>query len=143
MSAKSSIGAIALCSGFALGGCGNTSIDTVAGQDGLSNTAWQIETIEGEAVGPNSGSRVTIDDNGYVVASAGCTTFTGKATTSGNRLAVTRIDVVGTACAGSIPLQEAAMIDTLERVDRWAVQESYLLLYSEGSTVPTRLARHP
>ena len=58
-------------------------------------------------------------------------------------MALTNIGVADEACAGSAPVQEAQLIDTLERVDRWAVQESDPLLYSEGSTVPTRLARHP
>lgn len=143
MSNKSFLGVALLCGGLALGGCGSTSIDTAAGHDGLANTTWWVQTIEGEAIAPDVGSRVTIDENGYLVASSGCSKFTGKASTNGNRLAVTKLGVAGEPCAGGVPLQEAQLIDTLERVDRWAVQESYLLLYSEGSTIPTRLARHP
>jgi len=143
MSAKSLLGAFLLCGGLALSGCSSTSIGTTAGRDGLVNTTWWVQTIEGEAIAPEAGSRVTIDENGYLVASAGCTKFTGKAALSGNRMDLTKIGVADEACAGSAPLQEAQLIDTLERVDRWAVQESYLLLYSEGSTIPTRLARHP
>jgi len=142
MSTKSFLGVFLLCGGLALGGC-STSIDTPAGGNGLANTTWWVQTIEGEAIAPAAGSRVTIDENGYLVASAGCAKFTGKAALNGNRLAVTKIGVAEEACADSAPLQEAQLIDTLERVDRWAVQESYLLLYSEGSTIPTRLARHP
>jgi len=143
MSTKLLFAIALLCGGFALGGCSSTSIDTTAGRDGLVNTTWWVQTIEGEAIAPDSGSQVTIDEDGYIVASEGCTKFTGKAALNGNRLDVTKIGLVNGTCAESAPLQEAKLIDTLERVDRWAVQESYLLLYSEGSTIPTRLARHP
>jgi heat shock protein HslJ len=143
MSMKCFLGLALLCGGVALGGCGSTSVDTASDRDGLANTTWWVETIEGEAIASTAASRVTIDENGYIVASAGCAKFTGKTSMNGNRLAVTRIGLVDEACANSDPLQEVQLIDTLERVDRWAVQESYLLLYSEGSTIPTRLARHP
>jgi len=143
MSTKTLLGVSLLCGGLALSGCSSTSIDTASGRDGLANTTWWVQTIEGKATAPAAGSRVTIDENGNLVASAGCTKLTGKAALSGNRMALTKIDVADEVCAGSAPLQEAQLIDTLERVDRWAVQESYLLLYSEGSTIPTRLARHP
>jgi heat shock protein HslJ len=143
MSTKSIFAIALLCGGLALGGCGSTSIDTTAGRDGLVNTTWWVQTIEGEAIAPDSGSQVTIDEDGYIVASEGCAKFTGKAAVNGNRFDVTKIGLVDGACANAAPLQEAKLIDTLERVDRWAVQESYLLLYSEGSTIPTRLARHP
>jgi len=143
MSTKPILAFALLCGGLALGGCGSTSIGTTAGRDSLVNTTWWVQTIEGEAIAPDSGSQVTIDEDGYIVASEGCTKFTGKAALNGNRLDVTKIGLVNGTCAESAPLQEAKLIDTLERVDRWAVQESYLLLYSEGSTIPTRLARHP
>jgi heat shock protein HslJ len=143
MSRKSLLAIALLCGSLALGGCGSTSIDKASAHDGLANTTWWVETIEGEAIAPDAASRVTIDENGYIVASAGCAKFTGKTAMNGNRLAVTKIGLVDETCASSAPLQEAQLIDTLERVDRWAVQESYLLLYSEGSTIPTRLARHP
>lgn len=142
MPTKTLLGVSLLCGGLALSGC-STSIDTPASSNGLANTTWWVQTIEGEATAPAAGSRVTIDANGNLVASAGCTKFTGKAALSGNHMALTNIGVADEACAGSAPVQEAQLIDTLERVDRWAVQESYLLLYSEGSTIPTRLARHP
>ena len=143
MSTKSVLAIALLCGSLALGGCSSPSIDTASGHDGLANTTWWVETIEGEAIAAEAASRVTIDENGYIVASAGCARFTGKTAMNGNRLAVTKIGLVEETCANSDPLQEAQLIDTLERVDRWAVQESYLLLYSEGSTIPTRLARHP
>jgi heat shock protein HslJ len=143
MSKKPILAIALLAGGLTLGGCGSTSIDTTAGREGLVNTVWWVETIEGQAIAPNAGSQVTIDENGYIVASDGCAKFTGKAAVNGNRFDVTKIGVTDGACANSVPLQEAKLIDTLERVDRWAVQESYLLLYSEGSTIPTRLARHP
>lgn len=142
MSTKYLLGVFLLCGGLAVSGC-STSIDNPAGRDGLANTTWWVQTIEGEAIASAAGSRVTIDENGYLVASTGCAKFTGKAALSGNRMALTNIGVADEACANSAPVQEAQLIDTLERVDRWAVQESYLLLYSEGSTIPTRLARHP
>ena len=143
MSKKTFLAIALLCGSLALGGCGSTSIDAASGRDGLANTTWWVETIEGEAIASAAASQVTIDENGYIVASAGCAKFTGKTLVNGNRLAVTKVGLVDEACANSDPLQEAQLIDTLERVDRWAVQESYLLLYSEGSTIPTRLARHP
>lgn len=143
MSTKPFLAIALLCSSLALSACGSTSIDTTAGRDGLVNTTWWVQTIEGEAIAPDAGSKVTIDENGYLIASEGCAKFSGKAAVNGNRFDVTKIGVVDGACASEAPLQEAKLIDTLERIDRWAVQESYLLLYSEGSTIPTRLARHP
>ena len=143
MSTRTTLGILLLCSSAVLSGCSSTSVDTASGSDGLANTTWWVETIEGEAIASTAASRVTIDENGYIVASAGCAKFTGKTAMNGNRLAVTKIGLVDETCADSDSLQEAQLIDTLERVDRWAVQESYLLLYSEGSTIPTRLARHP
>jgi heat shock protein HslJ len=143
MMTKSVLATVLLCGSLALGACGSTAIHTNAGRDGLVNTTWWVETIEGQEIAASAGSKLTIDEDGRIVASDGCAKFAGQAALNGNRLAVSKLGVVESDCASSAPVQEAQLIDTLERVDRWAVQESYLLLYSEGSTVPTRLARHP
>lgn len=134
-------GALGLCAAIGLAAC--TQVDSGAGQDALVSQPWVLETIEGRAITAASHNTVTIETDGNVHGRAGCASFSGRAAFDGNRVVFQNLDLAPSDCVDDTLMAATQFLDTLRSSDRWSLQDRYLLLFREGSIVPTRLLRQP
>lgn len=135
------LGALGFCAGIGLAAC--TQVDSGAGQDALASQPWILETIDGRVIAAASRNTVTIETDGNVHGRASCVSFSGRAAFDGNRVAFQNLDLAPSDCFDDTLMAATQFLNTLRSSDRWSLQDRYLLLFREGSIVPSRLLRQP
>jgi heat shock protein HslJ len=136
---RTALGAVTLCAGILLGAC--TQGGGLVGPEALAGQAWTLETVEGQAVAQASHDAMTIGADGELHGRYGCATITGRAVFDSDRVTFQNLNLSAPDCSGALPAQATRLMTALGASDRWSLQDRYLLLFREGSTVPSRLQR--
>lgn len=98
----------------------------------LTGPEWQVRTIDGEKV--IEGSRITLHftDDGKVHGRTGCNLYDGGYQMTGEGLTISPLSQTRMACAPSVMKQEQDLIDVLQSVERFRIDDAGVLVL-EGS----------
>ena len=104
----------------------------------LVGTAWQVSSIaQGSAVqSALAGTQLTAGfaDDGTINGSAGCNTYGGTYTTSGDALSFSPLGATQMACAEEVMAQESAFLSAMEQVASYEIEGTQLrLLDADGA----------
>jgi len=136
---RMALAVLGLCAGIGLAAC--AQVESGVGRDALVNQPWFLETIDGKVVASANHNIVTIEPDGDVHGRSGCASFSGRAAFDGNRVTFQNLDLAPSGCIEETLMAAAQFLDALKSSDRWSLQDQYLLLFREGSIVPSRLLR--
>lgn len=106
--------------------CGNTSGSSAPS---LSGTSWTIVSINRFPTVANAQPTTDFSADGKVSGNAGCNTFSGTYTVTGDNISVSPLVSTRMACASAdITTQEAAYLEALSRATHWAIDQGNLSL---------------
>jgi heat shock protein HslJ len=126
---------------LALAACG-TRAATV--QTGLAGTAWVLEDLAGAGVVERDRATLEFDDAGRASGNGSCNRFSGPVTLSGDRISFGPLMSTKMACVeDALTAQEMKYLEALGAAERYAVEDSTLLIYRAGDGVPLRFSRAP
>lgn len=138
---RAALGMLALGASLGLSAC--TGSSDLVGREALIQRSWVVQTIDGRAAAASSADIVTIDADGQVHGRSGCASISGRAVFDGNRIDFQDLGMSAPDCSREMMTQSARLLDALKSSDRWSLQDRYLLLFREGSVVPSRLLQLP
>ena len=128
---------------MAISSCAATSKDTTTSPSlNLSGTTWRIAEVGGVTVADPAQTEFRLDSSGGVSGSTGCNTFTGSATVTGTRLAISPLATTRKACLPALQTQETAILSALQSVRSYeAGKGGGINLLDDDEDVVVRLAR--
>ncbi len=148
--------AIAVTGGFLLAACGSdspssdttagstaasTADSTAAGTDSLSGTRWTLDVAGLNVPGADKVLPTIAFADGSVSGSAGCNTFMGSYTVSGDSLTIGELAGTKKACGPVETAVETAVLERLGKVAGYQMTaDSLTLTDSAGATVLTYAA---
>jgi len=101
----------------AVSSCATVSKDTTSKPSlSLSGTTWRIVEVGGTPVADPAQTEFRLDASGGVSGSTGCNTFTGSATVTGKKLAISPLATTRKACPAALATQETAILSALQSV---------------------------
>lgn len=104
-------------------------VQRVAGQDQPSRPAsspignWRLASLGGAETPASITTTMEIASDGRVSGRGGCNGFGGNATIRGRTIRFSRMVSTMMACAPEVMDQEQRFLKTLERVQRWTIQQ--------------------
>ncbi|MDO5756519.1 MAG: serine hydrolase [Rhodobacterales bacterium] len=106
----------------------------------LVGREWRIEDVDGMGVIDYSNPTLDFMADGTLAGSATCNRLIGSYSVNGDAL---RIEPAGTtmmACPEALMLQEQRVLDLLQRIDRFVIDETgaLILIASDGRTIAAR-----
>ncbi len=100
---------------------------------------WVAEDIAGGGIIDNSYVTLNFDETGGIGGASGCNLMGGRATETGDRLALGEIISTMRACAPAIMDQERRYFDALAATERYEIDaHGFLLLHAKGKAAPSR-----
>lgn len=109
---------------------------------GLWGTAWRLEDLAGAGVVDQSQATLEFPQQGKVAGNASCNRFFGSVQVSGDSIAFSGMGSTRMAClSDATATQEGAYLKALEGAERYALNESSLLIYTKGTDRPLRFSR--
>jgi len=134
---------IAVTLAMALSSCAAVSKDTTTSPSlSLSGTTWRMVEVGGVAVADPAQTEFRLDSSGGVSGSTGCNTFTGSATVSEKKLAISPLATTRKACTPPLQTQETAILSALQSVREYEAGEGGRVnLLDHDERVVIRLAR--
>jgi heat shock protein HslJ len=115
-------------------GCGGETATLLTGEE------WVVEDIERKGIIDRSRVTVRFDDEGRVTGRAGCNTYTGGYTLTGESLTIARTATTLMACAPSLMEQETRFLSILQATQRFEITaDGALVLHADdGRTLTAR-----
>lgn len=112
--------------------CTRQSQDTPAvpdeAQSALIGAAWIVEDVDGSGIIDMSNATIEFGEGGLVSGRASCNRYTGRWSGEGERMTITPLAVTRMACAPALMEQEQRVLDILQAVDSWSVDETGALM---------------
>jgi heat shock protein HslJ len=133
------LSALVLCAGLGVGACAQDS--DLVGPKAVASQPWTLQTIDGSKVADVDRAALTIGPDGNVYGRYGCATIAGRAVFDSERVKFHNLDLAAPDCPERTRAQAQQLVNVLSASDRWSLQDRYLLLFREGSIVPSRLQR--
>lgn len=99
----------------------------------LTGTEWQVEDIAGKGITDSAPITLAFSPDGRIAGSTGCNRFTGGYTLTGEGLNLLPAGVTLMACPEALMTQERRMLDSLEQVSRFDLDDSGALLLIGGA----------
>ena len=107
-------------------GCGNT---TSSSAPTLSGTSWTIVSINRFPTVATAQPTADFGADGKVSGNAGCNTYNGTYTVTGDNITVSPLISTRIACASAdITTQEGAFLEALSRATHWSIDQGNLSL---------------
>lgn len=104
--------------GQKLHGCGGDAASLLSGGE------WILAEVAGAPVLDDSGARIVFDEAGRVSGRTGCNGFAGSFFLTGEGLNLGQMGATMMACPGPLMEQERRILDALEKVARFEIDES-------------------
>lgn len=106
----------------------------------LAGPEWIIEDIDGAGIIDMSNATIEFGDGGQVSGRASCNRYTGRWSWDGERLTLTPLAVTRMACAPALMQQEQRVLEILQAVEGWSVDDTgALILHTrDGRTLKAR-----
>jgi heat shock protein HslJ len=124
---------------LALASCGPRAATV---QTGLAGTAWVLEDLAGAGVVERGRATLEFDDAGRASGRGSCNRFSGPFTLSDDRISFGPLMSTKMACVeDALTAQEMKYLEALGAAERYAVEDSTLLIYRAGDGVPLRFSR--
>jgi|GEM_PF-2897993 len=99
----------------------------------LENTAWQLDTLAGSELVPDSSITMEFDAEGRVAGSAGCNRYTTSYMVDANNLSFSMAAATMMACAPELMEQERAFFNALETASTFELsQDQFVITYADG-----------
>jgi heat shock protein HslJ len=130
-----------VCAGLGLGACGQAG--GLVGPEAVARQPWVLQTIDGSAVAAANRSALTIGPDGDVRGRYGCAAIAGRAVFDIDRVSFQDLQLTAPDCPAETRARAEQLVNALSASDRWSLQDRYLLLFRQGSIVPSRLERQP
>lgn len=113
-----------------------------ATQISLPGTDWVLTDLAGTPALPGGKATLGFPEAGRVAGNGSCNRFTGGVVISGDTLKMGPLASTRMACVDNdVSKQEDAYFKALNAATRYAYQDPYLLIYSEGFDKPLRFTR--
>lgn len=127
--------ALLLVSGALLAACQTSQVTT--GEDSKSELVgpeWEVKAVHGDAV--LEASRITLHftDAGKVHGRAGCNLYDGSYQLTGERLTINVLSQTRMVCEPSVMAQEQSVLDTLQSIKRFRIDEAGALVLEGADT---------
>ena len=108
----------------------------------LPGTAWDLKDLAGTPVLPNSHPTLTFPEPGKTAGNGSCNRFMGSVEISSSTIKFGALASTRMACApAELGVQEGKYLKALGAASHYALQDSDLLIYSEGYDKPLRFSR--
>lgn len=127
--------AVMTLGGRDLHGCGGDAASL------LTDGEWTIAEVDGAPVIDESGARIIFDESGRLSGRTGCNGFTGSYFLTGEGLNLGQMGSTMMACPGPLMKQERLILDALEQVARFEIDESGALRLVGGDGQVLLIAR--
>lgn len=119
-------------------GIGSVSVPTA---QSLLGTRWLLEDLSGRGVLDRLQSTLAFPEPGRVSGMAGCNTFSGALSLSGNRIGLSALAVTRKACQPAAADQESRYLEALSRAERIRIEGPYLYIDTAGADRPLKYTR--
>ena len=125
----------------AVSSCAAVSKDTTTSPSlNLSGTTWRIMEVGGVTVADPAQTEFRLDSSGSVSGNTGCNTFTGSATVTETKLAISPLSTTRKACSPALQTQETAILAALQSVRSYeAGKDGRVNLLDDDDDVVIRL----
>ena len=136
----SNVAVVALATGLLLAGCGTTAGTHPAPTAGLAGAEWVVADIVGRGVVDDSQVTLMFGDDGRLSGSASCNRLIGKYVAEGTTLRISDAGLTMMACPPALMDQEQRLVEVLNAVDTYRIDETGTLVLSthSGATVTAR-----
>ena len=102
----------------------------------LEGTRWQLNSINGEAVLPNTNISADFGEDGSLGGSSGCNSYSAQYELDGDRITIGPAATTLMACPEPIMEQESAYMSALASVASYALEDDNLVLLDDkGGTL--------
>lgn len=130
---KHPLRAAALCVGLIL------PISATA--QGLDNSNWQVDVVNGKSVPEDRGAEMSFGADGQFGATAGCNRFIGQVTLKEDQILFpAKMASTLMACPPPLDAEETAFAETLHRVVRYEIAEDMLRFRDQSGNVVMELS---
>lgn len=119
-----------------LRGCGGDPVSLLTG------VAWQIEEVESKKVIDSTNVSIEFGDDGRVSGSTGCNRFMGGYDLTGEGLTLGQMGATMIACPDPLMTQERSVLDALEQVRRFDIDDTGALFLIGGPENSAMLTAH-
>lgn len=108
---------------------------------GLAGSTWRLESLGGEGVLDQVEATLEFLEQGRVAGRGSCNRFFGAAKIEGGTISFGPLGTSRMACPEPVSQQEAKYLAALQAAERFTLEGSALLLFSEGAEEPLRFVR--
>jgi putative lipoprotein len=106
----------------------------------LQGTAWRLESLGGTAALEGAEATLEFPEAGKIAGRGSCNRFFGKVEISGASIKLGPLGSTQMGCAEAVMDQEAQYFRALGGAERYAVEETKLLIYCKGLEKPLRFS---
>jgi putative lipoprotein len=104
----------------------------------LQGTEWRLENLSGMAVLDGAEATLEFPESGKIAGSGSCNRFFAAVEIAGNAIKLGPLGATQMACADAVMNQETRYLRALADAERYAVEETKLLVYCKGLEKPLR-----
>lgn len=112
---------------------------TVAGDDALAGTRWQVVSVSGRTLPQSIRATLAFEPDGRISGTAGCNRYTGAYRVSGTGLEVTQLVTTRKLCFAGVMAQEESLLRVLRNANAFERKPGQLLLHSNHEDDVSRL----
>lgn len=94
----------------------------------LTGPEWRVKSIEGEEVIDESRITLHFTEDGRVHGRTGCNLYNGGYQLTGDGLSIDNLSQTRMACAPSVMKQEQAVLEVLQAVERFRIDDAGVLV---------------